>query len=184
MHVLEFLLCLCALDALHRHHLVRLAQRKSDEGTRGFTKRRARTSSNNAWLRLSSSVSSSFFSSTIFSDLRFSSRSCPRSSSSSLATVGEDATSDGSDADVKWPTAGCGERIGRGVLGGEFAAGCVGVERPLLVKRKRKKRESGWVAVGAGVGAGEPARVLSRSEFGDSRAPCCVWPSSMLVRCG
>ena len=159
----------------------------SQRDARGVGREGARTSSKSAWLRFSNSLSSSFFSSATFSDLRFSARSCPRTSSSSLAIVGEGATSDGSDADVKWPTVVYGGRSGRGVLGGECAAGSVGVDRPLPVKaRKRKKRESFWATAGAGeaVGAGEAAG-LSRSEFGDSReAPCCVWPSSTLVRCG
>lgn len=92
-----------------------------------------RTSSNNAWLRLSSSLSNSFFSCAIFSDLRFSSRSWPRRSSSSSAIDGEDAASEGNDADVRRPTAVCDNRCARGVLGG-----CVGVDRPLPEKRNGK----------------------------------------------
>lgn len=47
---------------------------------------------------------------------------------------------DGNDADVKWPAAGFACCV-RDVNGGEFGSS-VGVDRPLPVKRKRKKRES------------------------------------------
>ena len=85
-----------------------------------------------------------------------------------------DETSEGNDADVKWPDAGCDVRCGRDALGGEFG-GCVGVDRPLAVKRKRKKRESGC-GVGAGEGTGLPW-----SEPGDSGVPCVSFSSMLIV---
>ena len=123
----------------------------------------------------------------IFSDLHFSAKSCSRSSSSSLlATDGGagctgggdgDATSDGKDADVRWPTRDCGVRCDRDARGGgEVGDGCVGVDRPLEEKRNRKKRESLWGAMVDGEGA----RQLSRSEPGESGTPS-VSPSSMLA---
>jgi hypothetical protein len=51
-------------------------------------------------------------------------------SSSSSSLAGRGGTSEGNDADVKWPDAGCDMRCGRDAGGGEFG-GCVGVDRPL-----------------------------------------------------
>ncbi len=88
-----------------------------------------------------------------------------------------DATSDGKDADVRWPPRGCEIRCDSDVRGGgEVGEGCVGVDCPLEEKGNRKKRES---LCGADVG-GEGARQLSWSEPGESGTPC-VSLSSMLV---
>jgi hypothetical protein len=131
VHILEFILCFCTLDALYLYHLVRLECHEQSQQREDREKRsgKSRTSSNKAWLRFSSSLSSSFFSRAIFSDLCFSSKSCVRSSSSS-SLAGRGGTSEGNDADVKWPDAGCDMRCGRDAGGGEFG-GCVGVDRPL-----------------------------------------------------
>ena len=65
-----------------------------------------------------------------------------------------DATSDGNDADVRWPPTGFDVRCDRDVRGGgEDGEGCVGVDRPLDEKRNRKKRESLWGAGAGGDGA-------------------------------
>jgi hypothetical protein len=94
------------------------------------------------------------------------------SSSSSLA--GRGGTSEGNDADVKWPDEGRIVRCGSDARGGEFG-GCGGVDRPLPVNRKRKKRESGC-GVGAGEGAG-----LSWSEPDESGTPCVSFSSMLFV---